>query len=61
MKIIRTGLTEEDVLDNMLELLGYLADCQKKGEDVNDIEVEFKGIHLHFEAWPDESVGGKNE
>lgn len=50
--MIRTGLTEEDVLENMIELVGYLA--EHKDEDVNDIEVEFKGIHLHFEAWSDE-------
>lgn len=49
---IRTGLTEKDVMINMIELLGFLAEHQD--EDVNDIEIEFKGVHLHFEAWTDE-------
>lgn len=45
---IRTGLTEKDIKNNMLELAMYLAER----EDVsNEIEAELLGLHMRFEIW----------
>lgn len=47
---IRTGLTEKDIKNNMLELAMYLA---KQDDDSNVIEAELLGLHMRFEMWPE--------
>lgn len=52
MEEIRTNLSKEDVLHNMLELVGYLVEQQ---EDADEIEVKVKGLNMNFRAWRDET------
>jgi N-acetyl-anhydromuramyl-L-alanine amidase AmpD len=52
MAEIRTNLSKEDVLHNMLELVGYLVEQQ---EDVDEIEAKVKDLNMHFRAWRDEA------
>ena len=51
MEEIRTNLSKEDVLHNMLELVGYLVEQQ---EEVDEIEVKVKDLNMQFKAWRDE-------
>ena len=52
MEEIRTNLSKEDVLHNMLELVGYLVEQQ---EEVDEIEVKVKDLNMQFKAWRDET------
>ena len=52
MEEIRTNLSKEDVVHNMLEIALYLA---QQGEDVNEIDIKVKNLNMHFEAWMDKT------
>ena len=52
MEEIRTNMTKEDVVRNMLEIALYLA---QQGKDVNEIDVKVKDLNMHFEAWMDDA------
>ena len=52
MEEIRTNLSKEDVVHNMLEIAFYLA---QQGKDVNEIDVKVKDLNMHFEAWMDDA------
>ena len=52
MAEIRTNLSKEDILHNMLELVGYLVEQE---EEVDEIEVKVKDLNMHFKAWRDET------
>lgn len=52
MEEIRINLSKEDVLHNMLELVGYLVEQQ---EEVDEIEVKVKDLNMQFKAWRDET------
>ena len=51
MEEIRTNLSKEDILHNMLELVGYLVEQE---EEVDEIEVKVKDLNMQFKAWTDE-------
>lgn len=51
MAEIRTNLSKEDVLHNMLEIVGYLLEQE---EEVDEIEVKVKDLNMQFKAWTDE-------
>ena len=52
MEEIRTNLSKEDVVHNMLEIALYLAQQDK---DAHEIDVKVKNLNMHFEAWTDDS------
>ena len=52
MEEIRTNMSKEDVVHNMLEIALYLA---QQGKDVHEIDVKVKDLNMHFEAWMDET------
>ena len=52
MEEIRTNLSKEDVVHNMLEIALYLAQQDK---DAHEIDVNVKNLNMHFEAWMDDS------
>ena len=52
MEEIRTNLSKEDVVHNMLEIAFYLAQW---GKDVNEIDVKVKNLNMRFEAWMDKT------
>lgn len=49
---IRTNLSKEDILHNMLELVCYLVEQQ---EEVDEIEIKVKDLNMQFKAWRDET------
>lgn len=49
---IRTNLSKEDVLHNMLEIVGYLLE-QEEGAD--EIEVKVKDLNMQFKVWTDDT------
>ena len=51
MEEIRTNMSKEDVVHNMLELVGYLVEQE---EEVDEIEVKVKDLNMYFKAWRDE-------
>lgn len=51
MEEIRTNMSKEDILHNMLELVGYLAEQE---EEVDKIEVKVEDLNMQFKAWRDE-------
>ena len=53
MEEIRTNLSKEDVVHNMLEIALYLAQQDK---DAHEIDVNVKNLNMHFEAWTDDSA-----
>lgn len=57
MEEIRTNLSKEDVLHNMLELVGYLVEQE---EEVDEIEVKVKDLNMRFKAWRDEEESEEN-
>lgn len=57
MEEIRTNLSKEDVLHNMLELVGYLVEQE---EEVDEIEVKVKDLNMQFKAWRDEEQREEN-
>ena len=52
MEEIKTNMSKEDVVRNMLEIAFYLAQW---GEDVNEIDAKVKNLNMHFEAWMDKT------
>ena len=52
MEEIRTNLSKEDAVHNMLEIALYLAQQDK---DAHEIDVKVKNLNMHFEAWMDET------
>lgn len=52
MEEIRTNMSKEDVVHNMLEIAFYLA---QQGKDVNEIDVKVNDLNMHFEAWMDDT------
>ena len=57
MEEIRTNMSKEDILHNMLELVGYLVEQE---EDVDEIEVKVKDLNMQFKAWRDEKQREEN-
>lgn len=57
MEEIRTNLSKEDILHNMLELVGYLVEQE---EEVDEIEVKVKDLNMQFKAWRDEEESEEN-
>ena len=55
MEEIRTNLSKEDILHNMLELVCYLVERQ---EEVDEIKV--KDLNMQFKAWRDEEESEEN-
>lgn len=53
---IRTNLSKEDILHNMLELVGYLVEQ----EEADEIEVKVKDLNMQFKAWRDEKQREEN-
>ena len=51
MEEIRTNMSKEDVVRNMLELAGHLVEQE---EEVDEIEVKVKDLNMYFKAWRDE-------
>lgn len=52
MEEIKTNMSKEDVVRNMLEIAFYLA---QRSEDVNGIDAKVKNLNMHFEAWTDKT------
>ena len=52
MEEIRTNMSKEDVVHNMLEIALYLA---QQGKDAHAIDVKVTDLNMHFEAWQDDS------
>ena len=52
MEEIRTNMSKEDIVHNMLEIALYLAQWDK---DANEIDVKVKNLNMHFEAWMDDA------
>lgn len=57
MEEIRTNLSKEDVLHNMLEIVGYLLEQE---EEADEIEVKVKDLNMQFKAWRDEEQREEN-
>lgn len=57
MEEIRTNMSKEDVVRNMLELAGHLVEQE---EDVDEIEVKVKDLNMQFKAWRDEKQRKEN-
>lgn len=57
MEEIRTNLSKEDILHNMLEIVGYLVEQE---EEVDEIEVKVKDLNMQFKAWRDEEESEEN-
>ena len=52
MEEIRTNMSKEDIVHNMLEIAFYLAQWDK---DAHEIDVKVKNLNMHFEAWMDDA------
>ena len=52
MEEIKTNLSKEDIIINMLEIANYLS---KQEGDVNQIVITIKNLNMHFEAWMDDA------
>ena len=52
MEEIRTNMSKEDVVHNMLEIALYLAQWDK---DAHEIDVKVKNLNMRFEAWMDKT------
>lgn len=52
MDEIRTNLSKEDVLHNMLEIVNYLLEQE---EEADEIEVKVKDLNMQFKAWTDDT------
>ena len=57
MDEIRTNLSKEDILHNMLEIVGYLLE---QGGETDEIEVKVKDLNMQFKAWRDEKQREEN-
>ena len=52
MEEIRTNMSKEDVVHNMLEIALYLAQWDK---DAHEIDVKVNDLNMHFEARMDDT------
>ena len=52
MEEIRTNLSKEDVVRNMLEIAFYLAQQDK---DAHEIDIKVKNLNMRFEVWMDKT------
>lgn len=52
MEEIRTNMSKEDVVHNMLEIALYLAQQDK---DAHEIDVNVKNLNMRFEVWMGET------
>jgi hypothetical protein len=52
MAEIRTNISKEDIVHNMLEIAFYLAE---QDEGVNEVNVKVRNLNMHFEAWSEEA------
>ena len=52
MEKIRTNMSKEDVVHNMLEIALYLAQWDK---NAHEIDVKAKNLNMRFEAWMDKT------
>jgi hypothetical protein len=52
MAEIRTNMSKEDIVHNMLEIACYLSE-QDAG--VNEVNVKVRNLNMHFEAWSEEA------
>ena len=48
MEEIRTNMSKEDVVHNMLEIALYLAQWDK---NAHEIDIKVKNLNMRFEAW----------
>ena len=48
MAEIRTNISKEDIVHNMLEIAFYLAE---QDEGVNEVNVKVRNLNMHFEGW----------
>lgn len=69
MKTLRTDLSEQDVLNNMLELVLYLSKLEDGASDIN-ISINNcdkrlrncdKRLHMRFEAYTENCEGVREE
>ena len=52
MEEIRTNLSKEDIIHNMLEIAFYLAQWDK---NAHEIDVKVKNLNMRFEVWTDDT------
>ena len=52
MEEIRTNMSKEDVVHNMLEIALYLSQWDK---DAHEIDVKVKNLNMRFETWMDKT------
>ena len=52
MEEIRTNLSKEDIVHNMLEIAFYLAQWDK---DAHEIDIKVKNLNMRFEVWMDKT------
>ena len=52
MEEIRTNMSREDVVHNMLEIALYLAQWDK---NAHEIDVKVKNLNMRFEVWMDDT------
>lgn len=52
MAEIRTNMSKEDIVHNMLEITCYLAE---QDEGVNEVNVKVRNLNMHFEAWTEKA------
>lgn len=52
MAEIRTNMSKEDIVHNMLEIACYLSE---QDEGVNEVNVKVRNLNMHFEAWSEEA------
>lgn len=53
---IRTNLTNQDVIKNMLEIALFLS---QQEDESNDIEVTVNNLQMHFEVYTIQKSGGR--
>lgn len=52
MEEIRTNMSKEDIVHNMLEIALYLV---QQSKEAHEIDIKVKNLNMHFEAWMDET------
>ena len=52
MEEIKTNMSKEDVVRNMLEIAFYLAQWDK---DAHEIDIKVKNLNMRFEVWMGET------
>ena len=58
MAEIRTNMSKEDIVHNMLEIACYLSE-QDAG--VNEVNVKVRNLNMHFEAWSEEADADREQ